>query len=454
MGNGMPVTGSVLVRAMPLRPVVDRLRTGALDPAKCLADALDRIDAVDPQLRAFLPEPDRRARLMAELAALRSDRSRADRPLYGVPVAVKDLYRVDGLPTRAGSRLAASHFAGPQSHVISVLRRAGCLVLGKTCMDEFGCSEPPSTRNPHDLTRTPGGSSSGSAAAVASGMAPLAVGSQTQRSLIGPAAFCGVVGFKPSYGRVSFDGVPLAPSADTVGLLAQDVAGVELAARTLIDDWMAAAGPRRPLLGVAGGTAFLGCLPSETRESFDRQVATLRRGDFAVRDVPVPWDAETGCWTAVLNDLLLAELANVHRRLFDSHAARYRPRTAAAIRVGLAIPPSRRDECRALLPHLRRSIEQAMVDAGIDVWICPSSLGPAPVGLELTGYVETTLIWSWAGLPCISVPAGQSAGGLPLGLQIVGRFGADESVLAWAADLAECLQPTALVADPTDTEEE
>ena len=405
---------------------------------------LDRIDALDPRLRAFLPEPKRRARLRAELTALRSACPGSDRPpLYGVPLAVKDLYRVDGLPTRVGSRLPADLFAGPQSHVISVLRRAGCLVLGKTCMDEFGCSEPPPTRNPHDLTRTPGGSSNGSAAAVASGMAPLAVGSQTQRSLIGPAAFCGVVGFKPSYGRIPFDGVPLAPSADTVGVLAQDVAGVELVARVLIDDWRVPVAPSRPLLGVAAGPTFLEGLPPATRESFTSQVEVLRRGGFPVREVCVPWDAQTRHWTAVLNDLLLSELAEVHRRWFERHAALYRPRTAAAVRDGLAIPPSRRDECRTLLPNLRDSIEQAMGDVGIDAWICPSSLGPAPVGLNVTGYLETTLVWSWAGLPCISVPADHTAGGLPLGLQLIGHFGADESVLAWAADLAACLKPAA-----------
>jgi Asp-tRNA(Asn)/Glu-tRNA(Gln) amidotransferase A subunit family amidase len=447
------VTGSVLLRAMPLLPAVERLRTGTLDPAEYLAGTLDRISALNPRLQAFLPEPERQARLMAELADLRSTRPGNDRPLYGVPLAVKDLYRVDGLPTLAGSRLPAHHFAGPQSHIVSVLRRAGCLVLGKTCMDEFGCSEPPPTRNPHDPARTPGGSSGGSAAAVASGMAPLAIGSQTQRSLIGPAAFCGVVGFKPSYGRIPFDGIPLAPSADTVGVLAQDVAGVELAARVLIDDWQAVVGPSRPVLGAAGGPAFSGCLPPATRESFAAQVGALRRGGFPVREVCVPWDAETGRWTVILTDLLLSELAAVHRRWFERHAALYRPRTAAAVRDGLAIPPSRRDECRALLPQLRCSIEQAMADAGIDVWICPSSLGPAPAGLQMTGFAETTMVWSWAGLPCISVPAAYAAGRLPLGLQIIGRYGADESLLAWAADLAACLRPTGGPAGAADGEE-
>ena len=423
------------MRAAPLRTAVDGLRSGTLDAVEFLTRSLDRIGAINPRVRAFLPEPGRRQRVLGELVALDAgDAGRA--PLRGLPVAVKDLYRADGLPTCAGSRLPHELFAGPQSWIVSALRRIGCVVVGKTHMDEFGCSEPPPTRNPHDLARTPGGSSSGSAAAVASGMVPLAIGSQTQRSLIGPAAFCGVVGFKPSYGRIPYDGVPLARSADTVGVLAQDVVGVELVMRKLLDDWRDPATSGRPALGLATGPLFSECLPAGTRFSLTRQIGRLRRAGYSIRPAAVVSDAATRHWIRILDDVLLAELADTHRRWFASHAELYRPRTAAAIRAGLAIPSARRDRCRAELPRLRADIERAMTEAGIDAWICPSSLGPAPAGLDHTGYAETTLLWSWAGLPCISVPADRSADGLPQGLQLVGRFGADESVLHWAVGLA------------------
>lgn len=429
------MTGTELVRAAPLRTAVDGLRNGTLDAAGFLIQTLDRIGAIDQRVRAFLPEPGRRQRLLGELVALdAADGGRL--PLRGLPVAVKDLYRVDGLPTQAGSRLPQELFACRQSWIVSALRRAGCVVAGKTQMDEFGCSEPSPTRNPHDLARTPGGSSSGSAAAVASGMVPLAIGSQTQRSLIGPAAFCGVVGFKPSYGRIPYDGVPLARSADTVGVLAQDVAGIELVMRILLRDWRDPATPDRPALGLATGPLFSECLPADTWFSLTQQVSRLRRAGYVICPAPVVSDAATRHWIRVLDDLLLAELADAHRRWFASYAELYRPRTAAAIRAGLAISPTRCDRCRAELPQLRADIERAMTRAGIDAWICPSSLGPAPVGLDHTGYTETTLLWSWAGMPCVSMPTDGSADGLPRGLQLVGRFGADESVLHWAAGLA------------------
>jgi Asp-tRNA(Asn)/Glu-tRNA(Gln) amidotransferase A subunit family amidase len=148
---------------------------------------------VEPHIRALLPERRRLSRLRTEarqLAERWPDPSTRP-PLYGIPVGIKDLFRVDGFPTRAGSQLPARLFAGPEAPVVSALRAAGALVLGKTAMDEFACCEPPPTRNPHHLAHTPGGSSSGSAAAVAAGLCPLALGTQTSRSVIGPAAFCG-----------------------------------------------------------------------------------------------------------------------------------------------------------------------------------------------------------------------------------------------------------------------
>ena len=165
-------------------------------------------------------------------------------------MAVKDLYRVDGLPTRGGSRLPPSVFEGDESSVVTDLKRAGAVVLGKTDMDEFAYCEPPPTKNPRDLRRTPGGSSGGSAAAVAAGICGLAVGSQTLQSVVVPAAYCGVVGYKTSFGRPAFDGIPLAPSIDSVGYLAPSVADVRTAAATLVPRWNEPAPSSSPVLGV------------------------------------------------------------------------------------------------------------------------------------------------------------------------------------------------------------
>lgn len=180
---------------------------------------LERFGQLEPQIRAFVPEADVEQRLRREKALLLHTYSEADNKLalYGVPVAVKDLLHVEGLPTRAGSQLPADLLTGPEGSLVLRLRFLGAQIAGKTVTEEFAYNGPIATRNPHNTAHTPGGSSAGSAAAVAAGICPLAVGTQTLRSVIAPASFCGVVGFKPSYGRVPLDGVLLlSPSFDTL----------------------------------------------------------------------------------------------------------------------------------------------------------------------------------------------------------------------------------------------
>src|SRR3970040_1828025 len=198
---------------------------------------LEQIDVVEErfaereaEVRAFVPEESRFERLRREAKALlsRFPDSGERPPMFGVLIGVKDIFRVGGFPTRAGSRLPAEVFEGPEAEPVKKLKAAGTLVLGKTVTTEFAYFAPGPTRNPHNLAHTPGGSSSGSAAAVAAGLAPLARGPQTIGSIVRPAAFCGVVGFKPSFGRISTEGViPLSPSLDHVGFFTQDVAGAQ-----------------------------------------------------------------------------------------------------------------------------------------------------------------------------------------------------------------------------------
>src|SRR5690606_4480690 len=218
---------AMFVQAMPLARTAEALRSGELKLIDFIEQVLKRLDDIDPQIQAFLPEEGRRERLLREAEALQARYPQpAERPpLYGVPVGVKDIFRVDGLPTRAGSNLPPELFDGPEAWCVSALKGNGALVLGKTVTTEFAYFEPGPTRNPHHPAHTPGGSSSGSAAAVAAGMCPLGIGSQTIGSVIRPAAFCGIIGYKPSYGRIDPEGViHCAPSLDHVGLFAQDVA--------------------------------------------------------------------------------------------------------------------------------------------------------------------------------------------------------------------------------------
>lgn len=305
-------------------------------------------------------------------------------------VGVKDLFRVDGMPTRAGSRLPAELFEGPEARVVGDLRRAGATIVGKTAMDEFAYCEPPATRNPCDLRRTPGGSSGGSAAAVASGMCQIAVGSQTLKSVIVPASFCGVIGYVPTYGRVPFDGVPLSPSFDTVGFLAADLKVLQAVTSRVVPKWRDTGRTDTPVLGV-----------------------------------PARWGSATCCMARW----------RVHAGWFARFADSYRPRTLRAVERGRAVSDGRVAECREAQEVFRRMLHESADHFGVDAWICPSSGSVAPLGYEDTGDSWMTAFWSFAGWPSISLPVFDGEGGLPHGLQVVAPAGRDEELLSWAAAL-------------------
>ncbi|MFI0815803.1 amidase [Streptomyces sp. NPDC021098] len=405
-------------------------------------DICDRIEAADRRIHAFVPEPGRRDRLRREVrAAAERWPDPADRPpLYGVPVGVKDIVHVDGLPTRAGSAVPAEALAGPQASLVGRLRAAGALVAGKTVTAEFAVTAPGPTRNPHDVAHTPGGSSSGSAAAVAAGMVPLAIGTQTIGSMIRPAAYCGVVGFKPTHGRIPADGViPNVPTFDTVGLFAPDTYGLSPAAAVLCDDWrpvpvggvpvggVPGEGPR-PVLAVPTGP-YLGRAEPAALDAFEERARRLADAGFPVRRIPFPADVDT--LVARQRVINRYEVARTHAEWFPRYGELYREQTVTAIRQGQRID---RDTYASALRDRERYRERliaAMDVEGIDLWIAPGATGPAPRGLASTGDSIMCLPWSVAGLPVLGLPAGRAAGSLPLGLQCVARPGADERLLEW-----------------------
>lgn len=395
--------------------------------------AIARLDAIDPEIDAFLGEPNRRLRL--------EERPPADGPLHAVAVGVKDLYRVDGLPTRVGSRVPASVFEGEESLIVTRLKLAGAVVLGKTAMDEFAYCEPPPTKNPHDPRRTPGGSSGGSAAAVAAGICPLAVGSQTLQSIVVPAAYCGVVGYKPTFGRLPFDGVSLAPSIDTVGFLARSVAELRTGVSAVMPTWEDPTPPSpRPVIGLPEPW---GARPAvaEAWGALATQLEALRADGFEVRSAGVPWAAPDDLreWGMRVGDLLHAEMAEAHAPWFDRFVDRYRPRTAEAVRYGRTISAERLEACRAAGPRLSSMLREGASRAAVDCWVCPSALGVAPIGYDDTGDSMMTGLWSYAGLPSISLPVADGPDGMPLGIQLVAPPGRDEALLAWAAQVETAL---------------
>ncbi|MCC7359673.1 MAG: amidase [Anaerolineales bacterium] len=415
------------------------LRTGRLALAAYLDYLEARFAEREPGLRAYMPEPERFARLRAEAVALEAHYPDpgARPPLYGVPVGVKDIFHVDGLPTTAGSRLPPEALAGPQAEAVTALRHAGALVLGKTVSTEFAFFGPGPTRNPHNAAHTPGGSSSGSAAAVAAGLGPLTLGTQTIGSIIRPAAFCGVVGYKPSYARISAAGViPLSPSLDHVGLFTPDVPGAALAAGVLCAEWRPAVADRQPVIGVPAGP-YLDAAGEAAQAHLRQVMAQLLAAGCQVRPVPALADFEAVRERHWL--LLAAEAAQVHAAWFPAYGQLYHPRTADLVARGRAADPEAVEAACHGRADLRADLTRLMDDHGLDLWIAPSALGPAPLGLESTGDPVMNLPWTHAGLPAVGVPAGSSADGLPLGVQFIGRWWADEQLLAWAAPLAQQL---------------
>jgi Asp-tRNA(Asn)/Glu-tRNA(Gln) amidotransferase A subunit family amidase len=423
-----------------LADAVAALRTGDRTPTEYAAACLDRIDAVEDEVEAFVPEEDRPERVRDAASATAAAFSNTDDrpPLYGVPVGIKDIFHVDGLPTRAGSELPPATLAGPQADAVSALLEAGAVVLGKTVTTEFAYFAPGPTRNPHELDHTPGGSSSGSAAAVAAGMTPLALGSQTVGSIIRPASFCGVVGVKPSYDRIPRDGVlPLSPSADHVGFFTQDAAGAQLAAEVLSHEWDASGvdTAEKPVVGVPHEN-YLNQADDAMLDAFERSLGKLRNAGYEVH--------QTNALVAIdpvnerHNDMVAAEAALEHGPLYAAYGDRYAPGTVDLLQDGREVDVGALVDARNGRLDLRAALADVMDDAGVDVWAAPAAPGSAPAGIDDTGDPVMNLPWTHAGLPTVGLPAGEVEE-LPVGVQFAAAYGADEQLLAWAEAFAESL---------------
>ncbi len=429
--------------AAPLLPTVTALRSGQLDLLNYVDQALARVEALESQLEALVPEPDRAARLRREALDLQArypDPARRP-PLYGVLLGVKDIFRADGFPTRAGSAVPPEALAGDEASSVRRLRAAGALVLGKTVTAEFAFADPGPTRNPHNLAHTPGGSSSGSAAGVAAGYFPLATGTQTIGSVIRPAAYCGVVGFKPSFGRIATDGVlPVSTALDHVGLFTQDVAGMELAASLLCADWRALpadADQALPVLGIPVG-AYLDQAEAEGRAVFEAQIARLEAAGYSVREIPIFDDINA---IAVQTRQVMAfEMAQAHADLYPRFGHLYRPNTLRLIQLGQSLTPDQYAADLAMQRDVRATVIDHMTASGIDLWIAPAATGAAPISTESTGDSAMNLPWTLVGLPVLGLPTGsRSADGLPFGVQIIGAPLNDEQVIRWGDQIAPLL---------------
>src|ERR1700730_6832163 len=405
-----------------------RIADAALTPSALLEACLQRIAATDDAVHAWVSvdEPGARA-----TARERTDEARAGRrrgPLHGIPVAIKDIFHVAGMTTTCGAAPPCHIAATADATSVARLRAAGAVVLGKVHTTEFAYFEPGPTRNPWNPAHTPGGSSSGSAAAVGARMVPLALGTQTVGSVLRPAAYCGVVGFKGTYDLIPTDGVvPLAWSLDHVGIFARRVAEVALAADVLAARPLGVPAPRPPRLALVPellerATPEVAALIRATADRFASAGAT-------VREVALP-SSFAGVHAAG-RSVLEVEAAAYHEELYRAHAAHYRPRTRELIAGGLTRPAVVYARAQRARLAFRRDVMELLAE--YDALLSPTAPSPAPGGLGATGDPWFCAPWSFAGVPAVSLPIGVSSLGLPHAVQLVGAAGHDAKILSVAA---------------------
>ncbi|MEX2631617.1 MAG: amidase [Tistlia sp.] len=403
------------------------LRHGSMTSEALVASCLARIAEREAAVQAWeWLDPE------AALAEARArDAAPAKGPLHGVPVGIKDIIDTCDMPTACGSPIYAGRRPERDADCVARLRAAGAVILGKTVTTEFATFRPGKTRNPRDPDHTPGGSSSGSAAAVGAGMVPLALGSQTVGSVIRPASYCGVVGFKASQGRLSLEGVkPLAVDLDSLGCFARTVADVALWFAALAGEPPPAAdaAPRRIALV---RTAQWQEARLETRQAVEAAAEVLAQAGAEVVEPSLPAEFER---LAALQDVIfcagaaaaLAPERAAHRSLLS-------PQLQAILERGAAVSADELAQAAGVAQRCRERFDQLFGE--VDLVLAPAAPGEAPAGLESTGDPLFSRMWTLLLGPCLSLPAARGPKNLPVGVQLIGRRGADRTFLGdalWA----------------------
>jgi len=409
---------------------------GTLTPTRLAESLLDRVERLEPVVEAWVTV-DREAVLeAADAATMEAEEGQFRSPLHGVPYGVKDIFYTRGLRTTMGSTLYSGFFPDRDAAVVKALRDAGAVVLGKTETTEFALHDPAPTRNPWNTGHTPGGSSSGSAAAVSCGMAPMALGSQTGGSVVRPASYCGVVGFKPTYGLLSRDGVyPLSWSLDHVGYMTRTVEDAALTLSTLKPDAAPAVESEdSPRVGLLSGY-FKENASDDVWLGYEQAVGKLWGEGAEFIDVELP--PSFGMAPSVHRVIMAVEAAAVHEDGLRANPEGYREYIKGFVSSGLLAPATAYLRAQRIRDVILRDVLSSM--DGFDCLACPSTVDTAPRGLEWTGSPAFNAPWSLTGLPTVTVPSGISEDELPLGLQLVGRPHRDHDLLEAAAWCEEAL---------------
>ena len=434
---------STPLHCMGLREAAQAIRRGDLRSEELTRALLERIANLENTVQAFEWIDPMRALDLARQADRQLQSGETLGPLHGIPVGIKDIIETQNIPTAMGSPIFEGYVPARSAALVRQAETAGAFVLGKTVTTEFAYFHPGKTRNPWNPAHTPGGSSSGSAAAVAMGFLPGAVGTQTNGSVIRPAAFCGVVGYKPTAGLISLSGIHLfSPSLDQVGVFARSVPdagllannlagreGDEPAGGTLPGAPTREMAPRvRPPRLAALRSPVWHLADSYARKHFLEMVVRLRDAGAEVIEHDLPPAFEEA--HAVHRTIMYAEGARSFIELQGRQREKLSPRLNALVDEGIGIPDS--DLARDLKRRDGLAKELDGFLSAFDAAVTPPALGEAPADLTQTGDPAFCTIWSLCGVPAVTIPTGQGPHGLPLGLQIVGPRSGDERVLATA----------------------
>jgi aspartyl-tRNA(Asn)/glutamyl-tRNA(Gln) amidotransferase subunit A len=409
----------------------ESLRTRATTSRALVERCLAAIEKREAAVRAWVFVDAEYARRCAEECDAEIAAGRYRGPLHGIPVAIKDIFDVQGWPTAAGFEPWKNRLASADAPLVRQLRDAGAVFLGKTVTTQFASFDPSITRNPWNAERTPGGSSSGSAAALACGMCYAALASQTGGSITRPASYCGVAGFKPSYGRLPLEGIlPLAPSMDHPGAMARSIGDLQLVMRVLDRSEVK---PPSAAFRIGRLRGHFETLASpEARESMDAAVEALRGAGVQVIEVDLP-----ASFAGVIQShrtIMAVEAAAWHDQRLREQPEHYGPWIRELLAEGLAaraVDYRRAREHQSLL-----SQEMPACFAGAEVLLAPATTTPAP-NRDTTGDPAFNSPWSFTGLPVASFPVAWTADGLPLAIQLIGRMDADAELLGMAARCEE-----------------
>jgi Asp-tRNA(Asn)/Glu-tRNA(Gln) amidotransferase A subunit family amidase len=435
--------------ALSLTDAAAEIRDGRITSAELVADCLKRVEEVDPKIQAWAFLDPEHAMKQARAADEHRRFGRDIGPLHGVPVGIKDVFDTTDMPTEFGSPYWAGRTPRDDAAAVARLRAAGAVIFGKTVTTEYAFQHPGKTTNPHDPARTPGGSSSGSAAAVAAHMVPGAVGTQTGGSTIRPAAFCGIVGFKPTHGLIPRTGaLQTSRTLDHVGAFARSVEDVALLTEVMAgfdaEDPDTRPLARGPYAGVATSepplpprfafvrTAAWKHIDPVMSEAFDELVAAL--GERAVTvDLGQSFEKTLDLHRVVVD----VEMAHYLHRDYEQAGVQLSAVLRGTIERGRAVPAVEYMRAVSAIATLNESLGEVFNE--YDALLTPSAPGPAPLGLESTGSSVFCATWSYLGTPSITLPLMASEEGMPMGVQLVGRRDNDARLLRTANWLVKTL---------------